>query len=95
MMGQLIKMEVIKKLRTEFGSELYRDDNVVLSAIHTHQGPAGYMQYVMYSITSFGFVEDSFQVIITWNFTLATYYHLAYVYVEVMTSHKKYKCHFV
>ena len=88
MMGQLIKMEVLKKLKTEFGPELYRDDNLVLSAIHTHQGPAGYMQYVMYSITSFGFVEDSFQVIIARNFTLATYYPLACVYVEVMTSHK-------
>ena len=64
MIGQLIKMEVLKKLKTEFGPDLYRDDNVVLSAIHTHQGPAGYMQYVMYSITSFGFVEDNFQVAI-------------------------------
>ena len=62
MMGQLIKMEVVKTLQEEFGTEMYRDDNLVLSAIHTHQGPAGYMQYVMFSITSFGFVEDSFQV---------------------------------
>ena len=69
MMGQLIKMEILKKLKTEFGSELYRHDNVVLSAIHTHQGPGGYIQYLMLSVPSFGFVEDSFQVPRTQKFS--------------------------
>ena len=63
MMGQLIKMEVLDKLQKEFGNNTFRNDNLVLSATHTHSGPAGYMQYIMYSISSFGFVEDSFQVI--------------------------------
>ena len=62
MMGQLIKMEVLEKLAKEFGNDTYRNDNLVLSAIHTHSGPAGYMQYLMYTISSFGFVEDTFQV---------------------------------
>ena len=62
MMGQLIKMEVLEKLEQEFGNNTFRNDNLVLSATHTHSGPAGYMQYIMYSISSFGFVEDSFQV---------------------------------
>ena len=62
MMGQLIKMEVLDKLQEEFGNNTFRNDNLVLSATHTHSGPAGYMQYIMYSISSFGFVEDSFQV---------------------------------
>ena len=63
MMGQLIKMEVLDKLQEEFGNNTFRNDNLVLSATHTHSGPAGYMQYIMYSISSFGFVEDSFQVL--------------------------------
>ena len=62
MMGQLIKMEVLEKLQQEFGNDTFRNDNLVLSATHTHSGPAGYMQYVMYTISSFGFVEDTFQV---------------------------------
>ena len=62
MMGQLIKMEVLKKLEAEHGKDVFRNDNLVLSATHTHSGPAGYMQYLMYTISSFGFVEDCFQV---------------------------------
>ena len=64
MMGQLIKMEVLKKLEAEHGTDVFRNDNLVLSATHTHSGPAGYMQYLMYTISSFGFVEDCFQVIL-------------------------------
>ena len=64
MMGQLIKMEVLKKLEDEHGKDVFRNDNLVLSATHTHSGPAGYMQYLMYTISSFGFVEDCFQVIV-------------------------------
>ena len=60
--GQLIKMEVLKKLITELGTEIYRHDNVVLSATHTHSGPGGYMQYLIYSAATLGFVKDSFQV---------------------------------
>ena len=63
MMGQLIKMEVLTKLEAEYGKDVFRNDNLVLSATHTHSGPAGYMQYLMYTISSFGFVEDCFQVI--------------------------------
>ena len=62
MMGQLIKMEVLEKLNKEFGNSTFRNDNLVLSATHTHSGPAGYMEYIMYSISSFGFVEECFQV---------------------------------
>ena len=62
MMGQLIKMEVLEKLNKEYGNDTFRNDNLVLSATHTHSGPAGYMQYLMYTISSFGFVEESFQV---------------------------------
>ena len=62
MMGQLIKMEVLEKLEKEFGNNTFTNANLVLSATHTHSGPAGYMQYIMYSISSFGFVEDSFKV---------------------------------
>ena len=61
--GQLIKMEVARRLKNEFGHGLYRHDNVIISATHTHSGPGGYMQYLIYSAATLGFVEDSFQVI--------------------------------
>ena len=40
MMGQLVKMRVMKKLEEMFPG-YYTEQNVVLSATHTHSGPAG------------------------------------------------------
>ena len=43
---------------------LYTNDNVVISATHTHSAPAGYFQYVMYEVMSKGFVRDALNVIV-------------------------------
>ena len=37
---------------------------MALSGIHTHSGPGGYLQYVLYIITSLGFVRESFDVLV-------------------------------
>lgn len=58
---QALKMQVVKKLQTIYGS-LYTHDNVILSGTHTHSGPAGYFQYVLFEITSLGFVKESLDV---------------------------------
>jgi neutral ceramidase len=42
---------------------LYTEENVAISGIHTHAGPGGYLQYVVYSVTSLGFVKQSFDAI--------------------------------
>ena len=44
--------------------DLYTENNVAISGIHTHAGPGGYLQYVVYIITSFGFVHQSFDVVV-------------------------------
>ncbi|CAH1426422.1 unnamed protein product [Lactuca virosa] len=44
--------------------DLYTDKNVAISCIHTHAGPGGYLQYVVYIVTSLGFVRQSFDVIV-------------------------------
>ena len=36
----------------------------MLSATHTHSGPAGYMQYALYGISSYGFVEANFRAVV-------------------------------
>lgn len=46
-----------------FGN-LYTEENVAISGIHTHAGPGGYLQYLIYSITSLGFVQQSFDAIV-------------------------------
>jgi neutral ceramidase len=37
---------------------------VLLSGTHTHASPAGFLQYVLYSITSLGFVQQSFDALV-------------------------------
>ncbi|XP_059097866.1 putative neutral ceramidase C [Tigriopus californicus] len=64
MIGQLMKYEVIAKVRKITGLEL-RHDNLLLSATHTHSGPSGYFQYVLFTVGGgSGFVEQSFQAIV-------------------------------
>jgi hypothetical protein len=43
---------------------LYTEKNVALSGTHTHAGPAGYLQYVVYDITSLGFIPQTFDALV-------------------------------
>ncbi|KAJ9146750.1 hypothetical protein P3X46_028981 [Hevea brasiliensis] len=63
MASQLVKIKVIERLKARYG-DLYTEQNVAISGIHTHAGPGGYLQYVVYIITSLGFVRQSFDVIV-------------------------------
>ncbi|KAK4780221.1 hypothetical protein SAY87_016327 [Trapa incisa] len=63
MASQLVTIKVIERLKARYG-DLYTENNVAISGTHTHAGPGGYLQYVTYIITSFGFVRQSFDVIV-------------------------------
>ncbi|KAF9621497.1 hypothetical protein IFM89_021801 [Coptis chinensis] len=63
MASQLVTIKVLEKLKSRYG-DLYNEDNVAISGTHTHAGPAGYLQYVVYSVTSLGFVQQSFDAIV-------------------------------
>ncbi|MBL4686853.1 MAG: neutral/alkaline non-lysosomal ceramidase N-terminal domain-containing protein [Nannocystaceae bacterium] len=69
MIFQSVKQGVMRKLRAKYG-ELYTDDNVLLSATHTHQGPAGHSHYGLYNSTGFtnplkqGFDPDNYNAIV-------------------------------
>ena len=39
----------MEKLKAVYG-DLYGNDNVLISGIHTHSGPAGYFQYVLFEV---------------------------------------------
>ncbi|MDF2692301.1 MAG: Neutral ceramidase precursor, partial [Labilithrix sp.] len=65
-LGQLfssIKQGVIKRLAQKYGGT-YDDRNVLLAATHTHAGPGGYSHHAMYNFTSWGFVPESYNVIV-------------------------------
>ncbi|KAH9307351.1 hypothetical protein KI387_035262 [Taxus chinensis] len=63
MASQLVTIKVLERLQSRYGG-LYSEKNVAISGIHTHAGPGGYLQYVVYIITSLGFVRQSFDVIV-------------------------------
>ena len=44
--------------------QLYSQENVAISGIHTHSGPAGYLQYLLYDIPARGFVHETFNVLV-------------------------------
>ncbi|CAA6655087.1 unnamed protein product [Spirodela intermedia] len=63
MASQIVTVKVLERLQARYG-DLYTADNVAISGIHTHAGPGGYLQYVTYIVTSFGFVRQSFDVLV-------------------------------
>merc|ERR1719286_75718 len=58
MMGQLVKLFVLEELESLFPG-VYSEENVVLSSTHTHSGPAGFMQYVLFNVPNLGFIEQT------------------------------------
>ncbi|KDP46568.1 hypothetical protein JCGZ_08540 [Jatropha curcas] len=63
MASQLVVIKVMERLKARYG-DLYTEKNVAISGIHTHAGPGGYLQYVVYIVTSLGFVRQSFDVLV-------------------------------
>lgn len=63
MASQLVTIKVLERLKARYG-DLYTEKNVAISGIHTHAGPGGYLQYVVYIVTSLGFVHQSFDALV-------------------------------
>ncbi|KAL1193152.1 Neutral ceramidase 3 [Cardamine amara subsp. amara] len=63
MASQLVTIKVIERLKQRYG-ELYTEENVAISGTHTHAGPGGYLQYILYLVTSLGFVHQSFNALV-------------------------------
>jgi len=63
MVFQAVKQQVVAKLRDTYG-ELYSEDNVLVSATHTHSGPGGFSHYALYNLSTFGFEPGNFEVIV-------------------------------
>lgn len=56
---------MIKELRLTFGTNAaYTDENVMLTATHTHSGPGGFMQYLLFDVTCNGFIRQSYEALV-------------------------------
>ena len=60
MASDLVTKKVIEELDGILGAGVYTVDNLCISGTHTHSGPAGFLQYTLFQVTSLGFVNESF-----------------------------------
>lgn len=63
MASQAVTFTVIAQLRERYGG-LYSERNVALSGTHTHSGPSGYLQHLVYGVLSLGFYKPTFDVLV-------------------------------
>jgi neutral ceramidase len=59
-----LKKGVLKELRLRDANSGYDDDNLILTAQHTHSGPSGYSYYGFYNISTPGFVMEIYQKLV-------------------------------
>ncbi|KAK4766901.1 hypothetical protein SAY86_014652 [Trapa natans] len=63
MASQIVTTKVLERLKARYDN-LYAEKNVAISGIHTHAGPGGYLQYIIYIVTSLGFVRQSYDALV-------------------------------
>ena len=61
--SQGIKQQVVERLKATYGT-LYSDENVLLSATHTHSGPGGFSHYALYNLTILGYDKQTFDAMV-------------------------------
>jgi neutral ceramidase len=60
---QGVKQGVVKKLLSAYGG-LYTDENVAISATHTHSGPGAYSHYALYNLSMMGYDEKHYNTVV-------------------------------
>lgn len=61
---QSVNVAVLDKLKAMYG-DLYQDENVVITATHTHVSPAGYSYYNLYDVSVGGFYQENFDILVS------------------------------
>ncbi|XP_075148861.1 neutral ceramidase-like [Haematobia irritans] len=63
MVGYDIKREVLRRLADNYG-DTFNNNNVIISATHTHSAPGGHMMHFFYDASIYGFVPQTFQALV-------------------------------
>ena len=63
--SDLLTQKVIERLADDTvpnmpGPGFYDYENLVVSGTHTHSSPAGFLQYTLFQVTSWGFVFEAY-----------------------------------
>ncbi|AGL18127.1 neutral/alkaline ceramidase [Actinoplanes sp. N902-109] len=61
---QAVQTEVLRRLRAGHGAA-YTDQNLVLTATHTHSGPGGFSEYTLWNLTTLGFEAPVFEAVVS------------------------------
>src|SRR4051812_43648503 len=59
-----IKKGVLKNLERHYPEYIYDEDNLMITAQHTHSGPSGYSYYGLYNLSTPGFVMEIYKKIV-------------------------------
>eukprot|EP00815_Leptocylindrus_aporus_P005578 CAMPEP_0116054652 /NCGR_PEP_ID=MMETSP0322-20121206/2931_1 /TAXON_ID=163516 /ORGANISM="Leptocylindrus danicus var. apora, Strain B651" /LENGTH=730 /DNA_ID=CAMNT_0003538089 /DNA_START=98 /DNA_END=2289 /DNA_ORIENTATION=+ len=64
--SDLLTFRVVERLDDLLSERknLCKIENLSISGTHTHSGPAGFLQYVLYQFTSLGFVKETFNTFV-------------------------------
>jgi neutral ceramidase len=60
---QPVRLEVLNRLAARYGTT-YTDQNVVLTATHTHSGPGGFSEDTLYNLTTLGFEQKTYDALV-------------------------------
>lgn len=63
-MTQAIHQEVLRRLESKYAGR-FNQQNVMLTATHTHAAPGGYSHYLLYNITTLGFQKTTFEALVS------------------------------
>ena len=55
---------LLRRLRARYGSA-YNEQNLVLTATHTHSGPGGFTEYTLFNLTTLGFEAPVFEALVS------------------------------
>lgn len=81
-------LQIIKHLKSKYG-DLYNERNVAISGTHTHSGPGGFHQYLLYDITSLGFVNETFVSLVE-GIVAVCFFFLFNPFILTLTVNKSY-----
>ena len=58
--SDILNARVIERVAELLGDDsIYRYENLAISGTHSHSGPAGFLQYVLYQVSSEGYVKET------------------------------------
>merc|ERR1719242_141832 len=64
--SDLVTQHVVQTVQKALNDDkTYTLENVCISGTHTHSGPAGFLQYVLYDFTSLGFLHETFEAFVS------------------------------